>query len=122
LRGPNGALWLAVFLIVWVFVGGVMLAGGRWLRLTPKTLSLKVDSVFEFRLPDGEVVRSRDYIPAAALVESERPLPVVYDPRKPVEGVLLATLPTAVRVGAQGGWEASENILPAIRQLIVYPE
>jgi hypothetical protein len=114
-RGAEGALWLAVFLVVWVFVGSVMLAGGRWMRLTPKNFTPRVDSAYEFRPPDGEGVYSRDYVPAPALIDSEAPLPVIYDPKCPGRAVLLAALPPPARVSARGGWEAPGNLLPLFR-------
>jgi hypothetical protein len=113
-RGAEGVLWLGGFLIVWLFVGGVMLAGGQLMRLTPKNLSPKVDWAFEFRLPDGQVVRARETLPAA-VADSDAPLPVLYNPKCPQDQVLLAALSPPVPVSPEGGWQTASSLWPLVR-------
>src|SRR5262249_33624883 len=83
-RGVEGVLVLAGFLAVGVLVGAVMVALGRRLRFTPGRLP-HVDCAYEFRLPDGEVVRSRDSVPFSALADAEAPFPVLYNRKNPKE-------------------------------------
>jgi hypothetical protein len=113
-RGFEGVWWLAGFLVVWIFAGGVMLAGGRLLRL-PRKATPAVDCAYEFRLPGGEVVRAREAVPAAALGEEEASLPVLYDPKRAQEAMLLATLSPPVRLSAHGEWEATVTLWPVLR-------
>jgi hypothetical protein len=114
-QGAEGVLWLTGFLVVWIFVVGVMLAGGRFLRLTPRNVTPTVDCAYEFRLPDGEIVRARENIPAAALGEAEASLPVLYHPKWPQESMLLAALSPPVRLSVQGEWEATVSLWPLLR-------
>jgi hypothetical protein len=114
-RGMDGVVRIGIFLVVWVFAGGVLFFGGRHLRIPRRDASPVVDCAYEFRLPDGEVLRARDAVPAAALGEVEAPLPVLYDPRWPTETLLLATLSPPVWASWQGGWETTAGVGPLLR-------
>jgi hypothetical protein len=118
-RGKEGALWLAGFLVVWVWIGGVMLAAGRAIRITSETVTVKVDCAYEFRLPHGEVIRSHDYVPGPVVANSEAPLPVLYNPNYPQESVLLATWAPQVRLSEQGEWESPGGLRPLLRLAVV---
>jgi hypothetical protein len=115
-RGTQGILAIVGFLVVWVFICGVMLAGGRLLRFTPKSLTPNVDCAYEFRLPDGQVVRTRDTVPPSILLDPEASLPVLYNPLRTQETILLATLSPPVQVSPEGGWQAPKNwwLLPLL--------
>jgi hypothetical protein len=115
-RGAEGVAWMAGFLVIWVFAGGAMLAGGRWLRLTARNVTPAVDCAYEYRLPGGEVVRAREAVPAAALGEvEEASLPVLYNPRWAREALLLAALSPPVRLSARGRWETTRSLWPLLR-------
>jgi hypothetical protein len=114
-RGVEGVVRIGIFLVVWVFAGGVMFFGGRRLRIPCRGASAMVDCAYEFRLPGGEVVRARDSVPAAALGDAEAPLPVLYNPKWPAETLLLAALSPPVRASSHGGWEATAGVWPVLR-------
>jgi hypothetical protein len=114
-RGAEGLVWLAGFLVVWIVAGGVMLAGGRLLRLTPRNTTPAVSCAYEFRPPGGEAVHAREEVPAAALAEAEAPLPVLYNPQWAQEALLLAALSPPVRLSARGRWEATVSLWPLLR-------
>jgi hypothetical protein len=108
-QGAQGALPLAGFLVLWVFVGAVMFAFGRRLRQTPRNLP-KVDCAYEFCLPDGEVIRSRDSVPFTALADPWAPFPVLYNRNRPDESLLLAALPPPVPEPVPGGWQTPAHL------------
>jgi hypothetical protein len=74
-----------------------------------------VECAYEFRLPGGEVVRARGAVPAEALGDAEAPLPVLYDPKRPTETLLLAALSPPVRASWHGGWETAAGVWPLLR-------
>jgi hypothetical protein len=114
-RGVDGVVRIGIFLVVWVFVGGTMFFGGRLLRIPRGNNPAVVDCAYEFRLPGGEVVRSRGPVPAAALGDAEAPLPVLYNPQWPTEALLLAALSPPVRASSHGSWETTAGVWPLLR-------
>jgi hypothetical protein len=112
--GIDGVVRIVVFLVVWVFIGGALFFGGRYLRLPRGNALAMVDCAYEFRLPGGEVVRARDFVPADALGAAELPLPVLYDPTRPTESLLLAALSPPVRVSLPGEWETTAGVWPLL--------
>jgi hypothetical protein len=126
-RGVEGAWRMAGFLILWVSVGGVMLGLGRRLRFTPKRVSPVVDCAFEFPLPDGQLIRTRNSIPASVLASSEPLLPALYNPKWPQQATLLATVLPSLRMSPKGEWQAPldpwsvPRLALAILALIVGP-
>jgi hypothetical protein len=114
-RGIDGVVRIGIFLVVWVFAGGVMFFGGRRLRIPRRDASAVVDCAYEFHLPGGEVVRARGSVPATALGDAEAPLAMLYNPRRPTETLLLAALSPPVRASSHGGWEATVGVWPLLR-------
>jgi hypothetical protein len=114
-RGIEGVLKIGALLIVWLFVGGVMLFSGRRLRIPGRDGSTVLDCAYEFRLPGGEVIRSRDSLPAAALDDAEALLPVLYNPKWPSQALVLPTLSPPVEVSLYGGWESTAGVWPLLR-------
>src|SRR5262249_12713509 len=76
-RGIDGVVRMGIFLVVWVFAGGVMFFGGRHMRISRRDASTVVDCAYEFRLPGGDVIQARDSVPAAGLGDAHGPLPVL---------------------------------------------
>jgi hypothetical protein len=114
-RGPEGVLSLAGFLAAWLCIGGVMLAGGNWLRRAPRMGFRSVDCAYEFRTPGGEVVRARESVPVEVLDECEAPLPVLYNPNRSGDTMLLATVSPPVRLSDEGHWQATVGLGPLLR-------
>ena len=114
-RGLDGVVKMGIFLVVWVFAGGVMFFGGRHMRIPRRDASTVVDCAYEFRLPCGEVVRARDSVPATILGDAEAPLPVLYNSKWPTEALLLASLSPPVRVSSHRGWKTTAGVWPLLR-------
>jgi hypothetical protein len=116
-RGIEGVVSMGIFLVVWVFAGGVLFFGGRRLRILRPDAAVGVDCAYEFHLPGGDVVRARDSVPAAALAlgDAEALLPVLYNPKRPTESLLLAALSPPVRASGHGGWETTAGVWPLLR-------
>jgi hypothetical protein len=115
-RGLDGIVSIGIFLVVWLFIGGVMLALGRRLRIPVRTGGVtKVDCAYAFGLPNGEVIHARAHIPAAALEDVEAPLPVLYNWRSREAELLLASLSPPLRVTPEGEWETLAGFWPLAR-------
>jgi Protein of unknown function (DUF3592) len=113
------------FLILWGTVGVYMVrAGWRgcWATSGGGGEPAGRDPVrceFEFRLPDGEVVRARAPGRLTDGPGAEPPQPALYDPRRPTRALLLSGLWPAGRVGPFGAWETPAGVDAIARALLV---
>jgi hypothetical protein len=66
-----------------------------------------VRCAFEFRLPDGTLMRATAPGRVGEGPGDEPPQPALYDPRRPGRALLLSGLSPVLRVGTYGGWETT---------------
>jgi hypothetical protein len=116
------ALGISGFLTLWLLVGVFMVRSGRQAcrairrREAGPVAMPAVNCTFEFRLPDGQIVRGK--IPGRVTEAADEPSqPALYDPRRPSAAILLSGLGPSVRIGPFGDWETSGALESVVRFL-----
>jgi hypothetical protein len=140
---PHRALFglgVGGFLVVWLLLGGFMVRSGwRGLRSArqgnvappgsepgaarqPRSVPAPprpLGFAFEFRLPDGTAVQGKGPGRLVGGPDGEPPQPVLYDPSRPKNALLLSALMPALRLGPYGAWETTAGIGAYLRVLVV---
>jgi hypothetical protein len=75
----------------------------------------RVSCTYDFALPDGTVIRSKDLVLFDALFAAGPPEMVLYDPARPKGALLVYSLRPGVRLSPLGEWESTGNWVPWFR-------